>query len=71
MPPAGKDILTVFWDFQGVLLTHFQKHGEIVKLRDAICRKRPGQLVRGVLLLHDSARPHTARENSQTTVGTS
>ena len=30
-------------------------------LRDAIRRKRPGLLTRGVLLLHDNTRPHTTR----------
>jgi hypothetical protein len=59
-------MLTVFWDSQGVLLAHFQKRGEnvnsasycevLLKLRDAIRRKHPGQLARGVLLHHDSAR---------------
>jgi histone-lysine N-methyltransferase SETMAR len=33
----------------------------LLKLRDAVCRKRPGQLSGGVLLHHDNARPHTAR----------
>jgi hypothetical protein len=42
---AGKVMLTVFWDSQGVLLAHFQKRGEnvnsasdcgvVLKLRDA------------------------------------
>jgi hypothetical protein len=63
-------MLTVFWDFQGVLLAHFQKHGEnmnsasyyevLLKIRDAIHRKRLGQLARGILLKHDNAKPHTA-----------
>jgi hypothetical protein len=70
-PSAGKVTLTVFWDSQGVLLAHFQKHGEnmnsevycevLLKLRDAVLRKLPGQLARGVLLNHDHGRPHTAR----------
>jgi hypothetical protein len=34
-------------------------------LRDAIRRKRPGQLARGVLLHHGSARPHTARATQE------
>jgi hypothetical protein len=48
-PPAGKVMLTVFWDSQGVLLAHFQKRGEdvnsvsycevLLKLQDAILRK--------------------------------
>jgi histone-lysine N-methyltransferase SETMAR len=70
-PSAGKIMLTVFWDSQGVLLAHFQERGENVNavsycevlfmLHAAIRRKRPGLLSRGVLLLHDNARPHTAR----------
>jgi histone-lysine N-methyltransferase SETMAR len=70
-PSAGKVMLTVFWDSQGVLFTYFQKHGEnvnsasyceaLLKLQDAIRRKRPGKLAREVLLRHDNARPHTAR----------
>jgi histone-lysine N-methyltransferase SETMAR len=70
-PSAGKVMLTVFWDSQGVLLARFQKKGDnvnaasycevLLMLRDAIRKKRPGLLTRGVLLLHDNARPHTAR----------
>jgi hypothetical protein len=66
-PSAGKVMLTVFWHSHGVLLAHFQKRGEsvnyasycevVLKLRDAIRRKLPGQLARGVLLHHDNARP--------------
>jgi hypothetical protein len=64
-----KVMLTMFWDSQGVLLAHFQKLGEYVnfasycevllKLRDAIRRKCPGQLARRVLVHHDNAGPHT------------
>jgi hypothetical protein len=70
MPPAGKIMLTMFWDSQGVLLAHFQKHGEnvnsvlyceVLKLHDAIHRKLPAQLARGVLHNHDNATPHTAQ----------
>jgi histone-lysine N-methyltransferase SETMAR len=67
---AAKVMFTVFWNAQGVLLAHFQKHGDnvnsesccevLLKLRDAIRRKCPGQLARSVLLHHDNARPHTA-----------
>jgi hypothetical protein len=72
MPSAGKFILTVFLDSQGVLLGHFQKHGEnvnsalyceaVLKLQDAIRRKHTSQLVRGVLLHHHDVRPHTTQE---------
>jgi histone-lysine N-methyltransferase SETMAR len=74
-PSAGKLMLTVFWDLQGVLLAHFQNSGEhanfpsycevLLKLRHAIQRKLPGQLARGVLLHHVNARPHTARANQE------
>jgi hypothetical protein len=69
-PSAGKVMLTVFCDSQGVLLANFQKRGEnvistsycvvLLKLRDAIRRKLPGHLATG-LLHYDNARPHTAR----------
>jgi hypothetical protein len=75
MPSAGKVMLCVFWDSQGVLLAHFQKHGKnvnyalycvvLLKLRDAIHRKYPGQLARGVVLHHDNARPHTAQATQE------
>jgi hypothetical protein len=58
-PSAGTVMLTLFWDSQGVLLAHFQKRGEnvnsasyckvLLKLRNAIRRKHPGKLARGVL----------------------
>jgi hypothetical protein len=62
----------VFWDSQGLLLAHFQKRDEnvnsasycevMLKFRDAVHRKHPGKVARGVLLHHDNARtPHTAR----------
>jgi histone-lysine N-methyltransferase SETMAR len=34
-------------------------------MRDAIRRKLAGNLSRGVLLHHDNARPHTARETQE------
>jgi hypothetical protein len=59
-PSTGNVMLTMFWHFQGVLLVHFQKGGEnmnsasycevLLKLWDAIGKKHPGQLARGVLL---------------------
>jgi histone-lysine N-methyltransferase SETMAR len=36
-----------------------------LKLRDAIRRKRPGQLARGVLLHHGNARPHTVQATQE------
>jgi hypothetical protein len=71
MLSSGMVMLTALWDSEGVLLAHIQKHGEnvssasycevLLKFVDAIRRKRPGQVARGVLLRHDNARPHTAR----------
>jgi histone-lysine N-methyltransferase SETMAR len=70
-PSARKVMHTVFRDSQGVLLAHFQKRGEnansasccevLLKLRNAVHRKRPSQLARGLLLHHGNARPYTAR----------
>jgi hypothetical protein len=61
----------VFWDSHGVLRAHFQKRGayvgsasyceDLLKLQNAIRRKSPSQLARGVLLHHDNARSHTTR----------
>jgi hypothetical protein len=57
------------------MLAHSQKCGEnvnsasycevLLKLRDAIRRKRPGQLARGAVLHHGKARPHTARATQE------
>ena len=75
-PSAGNVMLTVFWDCQGVLLTEFQQCGHTItsalyctiltKLRAAIRRKRPDLLTKGVLLLHDNARPHSANQTTAT-----
>ncbi|KAJ4429612.1 hypothetical protein ANN_21798 [Periplaneta americana] len=61
---------TVFWDRKGVLLLDFMPKGTTInadrycetlrKLRRAIQNKRRGMLSRGVVLLHDNARPYTA-----------
>ena len=75
-PSAGKVMLRVFWDCQGVLLTEFQQCGHTItsasyctiltKLRAAIRRKQPGLLTKGLLLLHDNARPHSANQTTAT-----
>jgi histone-lysine N-methyltransferase SETMAR len=71
MPKAGKVMLIICWDSLGVLLAHFHKHCKnvnsasycevLLMLQDAIRRKCPGQLARGLLLHHDNTRPHTAQ----------
>ncbi|GBN56033.1 Histone-lysine N-methyltransferase SETMAR [Araneus ventricosus] len=67
---ARKLMVTVFWDAQGILLIEFMTRGTTInsevycrtlkKLKRAIQNKRRGLLSSGVVLLHDSARPHTA-----------
>lgn len=69
---AGKVMATVFWDRKGVLLVDYLPRGQTINadrycevlkdLRRAIQNKRRGMLSKGVLLLHDNARPHTARK---------
>jgi histone-lysine N-methyltransferase SETMAR len=59
-------------EFQELLLAQFQERGKnvnsasycevLLKPRDVIRRKLPCQQSRGVLLHHDNALPHTARE---------
>jgi hypothetical protein len=80
-PSAGKVMLTVFRDSRGVLLVHFKKRGEnvnsasycevLLKIRDAIRRKRPGKLARGVLLYHENVKiqysPSNPEQNTRTT----
>jgi len=61
---------TVFWDRKGILLTEFMAPGTTItsevycgtlhKLRRSIQNKRRGMLTKGVVLLHDNTRPHTA-----------
>jgi histone-lysine N-methyltransferase SETMAR len=68
-------MLTVYSDFQRVLLAHFQKHGESLnsvshcevlwKLWNSICRKLACKLAREVLLHHDNAGPHTIRATQE------
>lgn len=70
-PSPGKLMLTVFWDSQGPIMEHYQERGSTInsapysemlidKLKPEIWSKRWGQLSKGIVLLHDNARPHTA-----------
>ena len=71
VPSASKVMATVFWDMRGVLLVEFKEHGRTVnatsycslleRLKTAIRTKRKGLPTQGVILLHNNARPHTAR----------
>ncbi|KAF6212895.1 hypothetical protein GE061_010605 [Apolygus lucorum] len=64
-----KIMASVFWDRKGVLLVDFMVRGTTINA-NAYCEtltklkkkdKRRGMLTRGVSLLYDNARPHTAR----------
>jgi hypothetical protein len=73
---AGKDMLTVFVDIHGPLLLEWMPVGGTINaqrycdtlqnLRRAIKHKRHGKLTRGVLMLHDNARPHAAHATRDT-----
>jgi histone-lysine N-methyltransferase SETMAR len=76
-PSAGKVVLTVFCDVNGPILVHFQEKGQTVasarysdmlanELKPAIRSKRRGLLSKGVLLLHDNGRLHTAAHTVDT-----
>ena len=63
---AGKVMLTSFFDKDGPILIDFLQHGTTVNVQcysqtlTTIKSKWSGKLTRGVILLHDNARPHTA-----------
>jgi len=72
-PSAGKVMARVFWDTQGVVLVGFVPPGHTVnadyyrilpsdRLWPAVRRKRPDLLKKGVILQHDNAPPHRARQ---------
>ncbi|KAJ4440347.1 hypothetical protein ANN_08486 [Periplaneta americana] len=74
---AGKVMLMLFLDSEGLLRCHFMERGESVtsaryseilrtELRRAVKNKRPGRLRDGVILLHDNVRPHTVRHTMDT-----
>ncbi|GBM92751.1 Mariner Mos1 transposase [Araneus ventricosus] len=64
-------MLSFFFDHEGLLLIDFLEHGArvnaqlysetLTKLRKAMKPKHPSKISRGVILLHDNARPHTAK----------
>ena len=63
---------TIFWNRHGVLLVEFFPQGTTInsavycetlkKLRHTIQNKRRGMLSATILLLHDTARPHSAAQ---------
>jgi [histone H3]-lysine36 N-dimethyltransferase SETMAR len=66
---AGKVLMTIFWDCQGIVHTEFLKRGNTInsdryvetlkKLRRRLQRIRPGK---NAILQHDNARPHTSQK---------
>ncbi|GFO03250.1 histone-lysine N-methyltransferase SETMAR [Plakobranchus ocellatus] len=72
---AAKVMATVFWDAKGVILLDILPQGQCIstarycstldRLKEAIRRKRPGLLRRGVVLQHDNATPHSANLTQQ------
>ena len=76
-PSAGKLMLTVFWDSQDPVLEHYQerntttnsaRYSEMLtdKLKPEFRSKLRGLLSKGVVLLHDNARPHTTAHTEET-----
>ena len=69
---AQKLMASVFWDRQGVLLVDFMPRNTTInadaycatlrRLCRAIQNCRRGKLSRGIVLIHDNARLHTARQ---------
>ncbi|GFN76747.1 histone-lysine N-methyltransferase SETMAR [Plakobranchus ocellatus] len=72
---AAKVMATVFWDAKGVILLDILPQGQCInaarycstldRLKEAIRRKRPGLLRRGVVLQHDNTTPHSANITQQ------
>lgn len=65
---AGKVMASVFWDAKGVVFVDYLEKGQTIngeyysnllrQLREAIKKKRPGKLTKGVLYHQDNAPPH-------------
>jgi histone-lysine N-methyltransferase SETMAR len=71
-----KILLTVFWDYQGIIHFEFLEMGQTItaefycqvldRLRDALIVKRPALINRNKIIFHhDGAKPHTAKVTQQ------
>ncbi|UYV71309.1 WDR45B [Cordylochernes scorpioides] len=76
---AGKVLLTIFWDVDGPICLDFLSSSQrmnsdlycdilVNKLKPGIRNKRRGKLSKGVLFLHDNARPHTSCKTVSTII---
>ncbi|UYV76643.1 hypothetical protein LAZ67_14001559, partial [Cordylochernes scorpioides] len=76
---AGKVLLTIFWDVDGPICLYFLSSRQrmnsnlycdilVNKLKPGIRNKRRGKLSKGVLFLHDNARPHTSCKTVSTII---
>lgn len=76
VPSAGKIMMSVFWDAEGLLLVDFLMKGKtinaeyysnlLVKLRANIKKLRPGKLAKKVIFHQDNASSHKARKTMAT-----
>ena len=77
VPSAGKVMVTVFWDCDGIIFIDYLKKGVTINshyfssllrdgLRTALKNRRRGKLTSRPLLQMDNARPHTAAITQQT-----
>ncbi|UYV64708.1 hypothetical protein LAZ67_3001722 [Cordylochernes scorpioides] len=76
---AGKVLLTIFWDVDGPICLDFLSSRQCMNsdlycdilvnnLKPGIRNKRRGKLSKGVLFLHDNARPHTSCKTVSTII---
>jgi len=67
---AGKVLVLIFWDQNGILLIDYLSEGQtinaeyysslLVQLKDILKEKLCGKVTKGVLFLHDNAPAHRA-----------
>ena len=68
--PLGKDVASIFWDKDGILLIDYLPKGHtinvesylslLLQLKDILKEKRRGKITKVVLFFHDSAPAHRA-----------